>query len=140
VTVGRAGGDVRATTGGGDVTVGPASGSVRAGTGAGEVHVIVDRSPAVDQVIEATSGSGRIIIELPGDFDGRLELETAHTRTHEGTARITSDFELNREPLTDWEDRYGSPRRYLRASAVLGRANRRVIVRTVNGEIVIKRR
>jgi len=140
VTVGRAGGDVRATTGGGDVTVGPASGSVRAGTGAGEVHVIVDRSPAVDQVIEATSGSGRIIIELPGDFDGRLELETAHTRTHEGTARITSDFELNREPLTDWEDRYGSPRRYLRASAVLGRANRRVIVRTVNGEIVVKRR
>ena len=140
VTVGRAGGDVRATTGGGDVTVGPASGSVSAGTGAGEVRVIVDGSPAADQVIEAWSGSGRIIIELPADFDGRLELETAHTRTHEGTARITSDFELNREPLTDWEDRYGSPRRYLRASAVLGRANRRVIVRTVNGEIVIKRR
>ena len=140
VTVGRAGGDVRATTGGGDVTVGPASGSVRARTGAGEVHVIVDRSPSADQMIEASSGSGRVIIELPGDFDGRLELETAHTATHERTARITSDFELNREPLTDWDDRYGSPRRYLRASAVLGRANRRVIVRTVNGEIEIRRR
>jgi hypothetical protein len=95
---------------------------------------------AIDQIIEASSGSGRVIIELPSDFDGRLDLETAHTRTHEETARIRSDWDLNREPLTDWDDRYGTPRRYLRATAVIGRGNARVVVRTVNGEIEIRRR
>jgi hypothetical protein len=140
VTVGRSDGAVFASTGGGDVTVGPASGSVRAGTGAGEVHIVVDRLRSTDQVIEATSGKGRIIIELPSDFAGRLDLETAHTRTHEETARIRSDWDLDREPLTDWDNREGTARRYLRASAVIGRGNARVIVRTVNGEIEIRRR
>lgn len=59
VRVGPSNGEVRASTGGGDVTVGPATGSVRAGTGAGEVHVVVDGSSS-SQVIEATSGSGRV--------------------------------------------------------------------------------
>jgi hypothetical protein len=139
VTIGEAGGAVSAHTGGGDVRVGPASGSVEAGTGAGNVHIIVDRVTR-DQVIEAWSGKGRVIIELPRDFDGRLELETAHTRTHERTSRIESDFEIEREPLTGWDDRQGTARRYLRASARLGRGTARVIVRTVNGEIEIRRR
>jgi beta-lactamase regulating signal transducer with metallopeptidase domain len=139
IRVGEAGGDVSAHTGGGDVRVGPAAASVEAGTGAGEVHIIVDRS-ARDQVIEAWSGKGRVIIELPRDFEGRLELETAHTRTHEETSRIRSDFEIDREPLTEWDDREGTARRYLRASGRIGRGNARVIVRTVNGEIEIRRR
>jgi hypothetical protein len=139
VRVGRAAGQVDASTGGGDVTVGPAAGSVRAGTGAGEVRIIVERGRA-PQVIEATSGYGRVIIELPADFDGRLELETAYTRTHENRARINSDWDLERDPLTDWEDRYGTPRRFLRARTVIGRGTGRVVVRTVNGEIEIRRR
>jgi DUF4097 and DUF4098 domain-containing protein YvlB len=140
VTIGRADGDVSASTGGGNVTVGPVTGSVRAGTGAGEVRVVVDRLRSMDQVVEATSGKGRIIIELPGDFSGTLELETAHTRTHEETARIRSDWDLERDPLTDWDDREGTARRYLRASARIGRGNARVYVKTVNGEIEIRRR
>jgi beta-lactamase regulating signal transducer with metallopeptidase domain len=140
VTVGPSEGDIVASTGGGDVTIGPATSSVRAGTGAGEVRIVVDRLQTRNQVIEATSGKGRIIIELPSDFGGRLDLETAHTRTHEETARIRSDWDLEREPLTDWDARQGTPRRFLRASAVIGRGNARVIVRTVNGEIEIRRR
>jgi hypothetical protein len=141
VTVGRSDGDVVASTGGGDVSVGPATGSVRAGTGAGEVRIVVDRLRSTDQVIEATSGNGRIIIELPSDFAGRLDLETAYTRTHEETARIRSDWDLDREPLSDWDYSKGTPRRYLRASAEIGRGgNARVIVRTVNGAIEIVRR
>ncbi len=139
VRVGRSAGTVEASTGGGDVTVGPVAGSVVAGTGAGTVRIIVDRARE-PQIIEATSGSGRIIIELPADFDGRLELETAYTRTHEDRARITSDWDLERDPLTDWEDRYGTPRRFLRARTVLGRGTGRVVVRTVNGDIEIRRR
>jgi beta-lactamase regulating signal transducer with metallopeptidase domain len=139
VRIGRGAGGVEATTGGGDVTIGPIAGAVYATTGAGEVRVIVDKV-SWTQVVEASSGKGRIIIELPRDFDGILDLETAHTRTHEQTARIESDWELEREPLTDWQNVYGTPRRFLRARAVLGRGTGRVTVRTVNGEIEIRRR
>lgn len=140
VRVGPSGGVVDARTGGGDVRVGPTAGSVRASTGAGEVHIVIDRMTSQDQVIEASSGKGRIIIELPRDFDGRLDLETAHTRTFESTSRIESDWDLEREPLTGWIERYGTPRRFLRASATIGRGSARVVVRTVNGEIEIRRR
>jgi hypothetical protein len=139
ITIGRSAGTIRANTGGGDIRIGPVAGSIDATTGAGEVRLIVDKASG-EQVIEAASGYGRVIIELPSDFDGRLDLETAHTRTHESTSRIDSDWELIRQPLTDWESRAGTPRRYLRASAVLGRGTGRVTVRTVNGEIEIRRR
>lgn len=140
ITVGRAAGLVSAITGGGDIRLGPVAGSVTAGTGSGNVRIIVDNAPGEDQTVEVSSGRGRVIVELPADFDGRLDLQTAHTRTFEGTARIISDWELELEPLTDWDDREGTPRRYLRASAVLGRGRGRVIVTTVNGEIEIRRR
>jgi beta-lactamase regulating signal transducer with metallopeptidase domain len=140
VRIGRSSGRVEASTGGGNVTVGPVAGSVIAGTGAGEVRIIVDRVRDEDQIIEATSGFGRIVVELPSDFDGRLDLEAAYTRTHEDKARIRSDWDLERDPLTDWEVRYGMPRRTLRARTVLGRGTGRVVVRTMNGEIEIRRR
>jgi beta-lactamase regulating signal transducer with metallopeptidase domain/DUF4097 and DUF4098 domain-containing protein YvlB len=140
VRVGRSAGMIEALTGGGDITIGPVAGSVNTTTGAGDTRIIVDRARGEEQVIEASSGSGRIVIELPSDFDGRLDLETAYTRTHESEARILSDWDLERDPLTDWENRYGTPRRFLRARAVLGRGTGRVVVRTVNAEIEIRRR
>ena len=139
IRVGETAGVVDAQTGGGDITIGPAAGSVRATTGAGDVRITVERSTA-DQVVDVSSGKGRIIIELPREWAGRLDLETAHTRTFEETARIRSDWDLQREPLTDWVNRFGTPRRFLRATAEIGRGNSRVVVRTVNGEIEIRRR
>ena len=139
VRVGRGGGLVEATTGGGNVTIGPIAGAVAAGTGAGEVRIVVEKVTWT-QFVEASSGKGRIIIDLPRDFDGVLDLETAYTESHEATARIRSDWALNREPLTDWDAREGTPRRYLRARAVLGNGSGRVRVKTVNGEIEIRRR
>ena len=140
VVIGRSAGTVEASTGGGDLTIGPVAGSVLAVTGAGDMRIIVDRARGENQVIEASSGTGRIVIELPSDFDGRLDLETAYTRTNEEKARIRSDWDLERDPVTDWENRYGTPRRFLRARATLGRGTGRVVVRTVNDEIEIRRR
>jgi beta-lactamase regulating signal transducer with metallopeptidase domain/DUF4097 and DUF4098 domain-containing protein YvlB len=139
VRIGRGGGLVEATTGGGNVTIGPIAGAVAAGTGAGEVRIVVEKV-SWTQFVEASSGKGRIIIELPRDFDGTLDLETAHTESHESTARILSDWDLERAPLTGWDAREGTARRYLRATAVLGNGSGRVRVKTVNGDIEIRRR
>jgi beta-lactamase regulating signal transducer with metallopeptidase domain len=139
ISVGRTAGMLDASTGGGDVSIGPVSGSASVVTGAGEVRIVVDRSRE-EQVIKVSTGTGRVVIDLPSDFDGQLDLETAYTRTNEDKARIRSDWELDRDPVTDWDNRYGTPRRYIRARATLGRGRGRVVVRTVNDEIEIRRR
>ncbi|HEV8629983.1 MAG TPA: M56 family metallopeptidase, partial [Thermoanaerobaculia bacterium] len=113
VTVGASTGLVDAGTGGGDVTIGPVAGSVRASTGAGEVQVTLADAGGEGQTVEVKSGSGRVVIMLPADFDGAFELETAYTRSFGRETRITTPWALTRE-TTDWDDRQGTPRRYVR--------------------------
>ena len=80
-----------------------------------------------------------MLLVLPAGFDGTIELETAYTERH-GPTRITAPWELQRE-TTDWESRYGTPRRFVRArgSAGSGRGGH-VLVRTVNGDIEVRER
>ncbi|HEX9967334.1 MAG TPA: M56 family metallopeptidase, partial [Solirubrobacterales bacterium] len=82
VSVGRSAGLVDASTGGGDIEIGPAAGSVRAGTGAGDIHVTLADAGGERQTVDLTSGSGKMIVELPAGFDGAIELETAYTESH----------------------------------------------------------
>ena len=138
IRVGRAGGDVEATTGGGDIDIGPVVGSVVASTGAGTVHVRLDDAPGKEQTVEVSAGVGRIVVELPEGFDGEFDLETAYTKKH-GQARIDSSWKLEHEATTNWDDSEGTPRRYVRAHGIAGRGRGRVHIRTVNGDIIVKR-
>jgi DUF4097 and DUF4098 domain-containing protein YvlB len=140
VRVGRAAGLVDASTGGGDVTIGPVAGSVRASTGAGTVHVTLADALGEEQSVEIHAGVGRVILELPPNFEGSFEIETAYTRNFGRATRIESDFELARETTDAWDDRAGSPRRYVRAQGVVGRSRNSVYVKTTNGDIELRRR
>ncbi|HEV8254279.1 MAG TPA: M56 family metallopeptidase [Vicinamibacteria bacterium] len=139
IHIGRAAGTVEATTGGGDVEVGPVAGSVKAGTGAGEVRVsLIDAAGAV-QSVDITTGSGTVVVELPASLDARFDLETAFTRRFGRETRIDSDWPLARESTPDWDDRQGTPRRYVRARGVAGSGRGLVRVRAVNGDVVVRR-
>jgi len=140
VRVGRSAGLVDASTGGGDVTIGPVAGSVRAGTGAGTVHVMLADARAEEQSVEIHAGVGRVILELPPNFEGSFEIETAYTRNFGRATRIESDWELERETTDEWDSRQGTPRRYVRAQGVLGRGRNRVFIKTTNGDIELRRR
>src|SRR6185436_15092558 len=136
IVVGRAGGSVEASTGGGSIRIGPVAGSVRAGTGAGDVEVTLIDAGGESQSVEVKSGNGRVVIELPADFDGRVDLETAYTRTVDPT-RIEAPWQLERS-TTDWSDREGTPRRYVRASGTIGGGSGRLRVKTVNGDVIVR--
>ena len=138
IRVGRAGGAVEATTGGGDIEIGPVAGSVTAGTGAGDVAVTLASGGGQDQDVEISSGTGRVVLELPPDLDARFDLETAYTRNHTST-RIESSWKLKQEATSDWDDSEGTPRRYVRAQGVAGNGRCLIHVRTVNGDIVVRR-
>lgn len=139
VSVGRSAGLVDASTGGGDIEIGPVAGSVRAGTGAGDIHVTLADAGGERQTVNLTSGSGKMIVELPAGFDGAIELETSYTESHGRATRIESAWQLQHEPATDWDDREGTPRRYVRARGVLGNGRGLVRIKTVNGDIELRR-
>jgi hypothetical protein len=139
--VGSAGGLVDATTGGGDVRIGPVAGSVHTGTGAGNVEVTVVDAGGEPQTVEVRSGNGRVVVVLPAGFAGSVDLETAYTRGVEPTT-ITAPWTLERT-TSDWDDREGwgegTPRRYVRARGTVGSGGGHLKVKTVNGDVVIRR-
>lgn len=139
ISVGRARGVVDAQTGGGRIELGPVEGSVRAVTGSGAVVIRLADAPSLpEQVVDVTSGSGQVIVELPRNFGGRFEIETAYTESH-GPVVIKSDFPLQHDPLTGWESSRGTPRRFLRARGTTGDGRGLVRIRTTNGHVTIRR-
>jgi len=140
IVVGRAGGSVEASTGGGRIRIGPVAGSVRAGTGAGDVEVTLIDADGEPQRVEVRSGQGRVVIDLPADFDGRVDLETAYTRDVDPT-RIEAPWQLERS-TSDWSDREGfgegTPRRYVRAKGTVGGGRGSLRVKTVNGDVIVR--
>ena len=53
--------------------------------------------------------------------------------------RIESDFPLTTTETKDWDSSEGSPRRYVRARQVVGGGDNIIRVRTVNGNVVLRR-
>ncbi|HEV8599082.1 MAG TPA: M56 family metallopeptidase [Gemmatimonadales bacterium] len=139
IEVGESAGFVDASTGGGNIKIGQHAGSVRAGTGAGTVEVTLTDADGNEHSVEVESGSGSAVITLPAGFAGRFELETAYTRSFGRRTRIESDWELEREETTEWDDRVGSPRKYVRAGGQAGKGEGLIRVRIVNGDIAIRK-
>ena len=137
IRIGTANGDVSARTGGGDVTVGPVRGSAEISTGAGDVRVVVSGIDA--NSVKVSSGNGTVTVRLPRNFSGELDLETAFTDNARNPTRIESDWPLQTSITPDWDSSMGTPRRYVRARESIGNGQARVRVRTVNGNIMIRR-
>jgi hypothetical protein len=137
IRIGPSGGEVYAQTGGGNIDIGPATGSVEAHTGAGEITI--ELKGAGGHSVDVTSGLGSVTLVLPRDLNATLELQTAYTENLGHKTRINSDFSLQTTETADWDSREGTPRRYVRARQAVGRGGPVIRVRTVNGDIVIKR-
>ncbi len=146
VRIGRSAGEVYAHTGGGLIDIGPASGSVEAHTGAGNVSIALTGSGP--HTVDVTSGSGQVVLIVPRNLSATLELESAYTdnlahvrvshdRGYE--TRIESDWPLNITRTTDWDSSVGTPRKYVRVRQTIGSGGPLIRVRTVNGNIVLRR-
>jgi hypothetical protein len=140
IRVQRARGYVNASTGGGKVEIRHVTGGVSANTGAGNVHIGIDELTADGRGITVGTGSGDVVIELPADVAATLALETAYTNNLGHRTRIESDWDLAVSETDDWDDRRGTPRKYVRASGDLGGGGPRIEVNAVNGDIRVIRR
>jgi beta-lactamase regulating signal transducer with metallopeptidase domain/DUF4097 and DUF4098 domain-containing protein YvlB len=136
ITIGNAGGDLKANTGAGDISVATLTGSGTLTTGAGDVKVTV--AGAGTHAVRVTSGNGRVTLYLPSDISALLDIETAYTENHRPT-RIDSDWDISTTETGTWDSTEGSPRRYVRARGTIGSAEGRITVKTVNGDVLIRR-
>jgi DUF4097 and DUF4098 domain-containing protein YvlB len=137
IRIGRSAGEVFASTGGGNIEIGPAEGSVLASTGAGDVTVTFRGNGS--HSADLTSGLGKITLVLPRDFRGTLVLETAYTNNLAHKTYIDSDWELPITETDNWDATYGTPRRYVRARKIVGNGGGTIRVRTVNGNVIVRR-
>ena len=132
-------GGVRANTGGGNIELENVAGDATASTGAGDVRINVVNTRRAEHNIDVESGSGRVVIEVPASLDARIELETAYTDNFNRRTNITSDFPLENSETDRWDASVGTPRKYVRAVGVMGNGRGLIRVRTVNGDVVLKR-
>ena len=137
IRIGPSAGEVYASTGGGAIDIGPATGSVEAHTGAGDVEI--ELKGAGSHSVDVTSGKGDVLLVLPADLNAVLELETAYTDNFGHKTRIESDWVLRTTETDRWDSSEGTPRRYVRARQTIGRGGEVIQVRTVNGNIVLRR-
>jgi len=138
ISIARSGAAVDANTGSGDIDIGPTLGTVRAITGTGNINVSIARNLADSETVEIRSGTGTVTIVLPRDFDGAFDLMTGYTDSFGGVPRIESDWPLQLDQ-TAKSPNGGTPQRYIRGTGVAGRGGSRVVIRTTNGNIVVKR-
>lgn len=134
----RSGGPLDAKTGYGDIEIGPTLGSVRAITGTGDIRVTIGRNLRAGEAVDLTSGLGTVTLELPAGFDGALDLRTGYTERHGRPTRVRSDWKV-RIDETGWVRNGGTPQRYVHGTGRAGRGGGRVLVRTTNGDIVVRR-
>jgi beta-lactamase regulating signal transducer with metallopeptidase domain/DUF4097 and DUF4098 domain-containing protein YvlB len=131
---------VVASTGGGDVELRRSAGDATASTGAGNVTISVVNSGGAEHNINVCDGHGRVILELPAQLDATFELETAYTDGFGRRTNIESDFSLEQSETAEWDDRQGTPRKFVRAVGKSGNGAGLIRVNTVNGDIVVRRR
>lgn len=136
IRIGRTNGDVYASTGGGDVSIASADGAVEIVTGAGDVEINVNES---GHPMKIASGNGTITLILPRNISADLDLETAYTRNH-GPTRIRGDWAVSATETDTYDTSMGTPRRYVRTQQSIGGGGPRIRVKTVNGDIILKRR
>jgi DUF4097 and DUF4098 domain-containing protein YvlB len=137
IIVGKSQGDVQARTGGGSIELGPLEGGADATTGAGDVSInlVGERVHPVNIV----TGKGNVELVLPKDANATLDLETAYTEHYGKRTKIKSDWKLDVTETEKWDDSQGTPRKYVRVRQDIGKGGPVIRIRTVNGDITIKR-
>jgi hypothetical protein len=139
IVIGSVGGPASFSTGGGDVKISNVADDISVATGVGSVEISVISGNGTARNISVATTLGRVVIELPSNLDARFDIESAYTERH-GPTRIDSDFTINVTETPDWDSGHGVPRRYVRGSGSVGSGRGPIKIRTMNGNVVIRRR
>ncbi len=144
ITINSAAKFVDAITYGGDVEVKEVDGKIKAKTFGGNVDVkMIGAGDNKD--IDLSSLGGDITLTLPPDFSMDVYVEVAYTkdwcRKHGSfdEAKVEGDFKLSESKSDEWEYSHGSPRKFLRGKGEFNGGKNKVVVKTINGTVTLKK-
>jgi DUF4097 and DUF4098 domain-containing protein YvlB len=139
IVIKKSGELIDARTMGGNIAVNEHSGRINAHTMGGNVSAVIIPGGA-DQSIDIGSMGGRIELTLPAEYSGAFDLELAYTRKTSGKYQIISDFPIQKSETPEWDSGHGDAKKYITGTGTVGSGANKVKVRTVNGDIVIRKR
>jgi hypothetical protein len=133
---------VDAQTMGGDIVVEQVAGWIEATTMGGDIEAHVAEGGYDDYHVELTSMSGEIVVTLPAGVGFTFDVELEYTRNREGQYRIDSDFPLEMDESDEWSSSRGrgdTPRKVITGRGQVGDGAHLVELRTINGNVTIRR-
>lgn len=138
IVIDSATGPVDASTMGGKVTVRQATGSVHAGTMGGDVRANLIGSSNLPRDVKLTSMGGSIRLTVPKDFGMEVHIKLTYTKNSPQNYRIIQHLGLSESESPDWDQRSGTPQKYIVATGRVGDGRNKVTIETVNGDVVLE--
>lgn len=132
---------IQAKTMGGNIDVDEIDGWIKATTMGGNVNVTMTGDPEKgERHVTLSSMGGNITLYVPRDLSMDVYLELSYTKRSAQNFKIISDFDLQQTRTTEWETKKGSPRKYIYAKGTIKGGKHSVKIKTINGNITLKRK
>jgi DUF4097 and DUF4098 domain-containing protein YvlB len=136
IEIEQATGSVDATTMGGGISIGSASGPVKAESMGGTIRLRETGTSNQERDIHLSSKGGNIELTVPKDFPMTVKITLAYTRT-DHQYHIVQNAGLDVHESGEVDRSEGTPRKYIRASGMVGSGLNRVTIDTINGDVIL---
>jgi hypothetical protein len=138
ITIDHATGSVDATTMGGPISIGHVTGAIKATTMGGDITAREVGASSDRRDVELTSSGGTITLTVPKDFPMDVQITLAHTKNAPRSYEIIDHVGLQQQETPDWDNSLGSPRKYIRAAGRVGSGLNHIVIKTINGDVILK--
>lgn len=133
-------GHVKAETMGGDVNLDSVNGWIDARTMGGNVVATMVGDPAKgERNVFIDSKGGDVELTVPSELSMDFDVKLAYTRNYHQDVHIVSDFPLQQDETSDWVTDHGTARKYIYGTGKAGDGKNKITIRTINGNITIRK-
>ena len=130
----------RAKTMGGRIDIDAIDGGLDAITMGGDVDVTMVGDPDKgDRSVNIESMGGDISLTVPPGLSMDIDITLAYTKDRRDDYRIVSDFDVKREETKEWDHSRGSARKYIYGTGSFAGGRNKVHIKTVNGNVHLKK-
>jgi hypothetical protein len=132
---------VYAETMGGEVSIDEIDGGVEASTMGGDVDVKMVGDPKVgERNVSLSSKGGDITLTVPAELPMDIDIKIiVSDEDNYNKYKIVSDFPVKEEKVGDWKEFSGSDSNYIKGKGTVNGGGNKIKIRTVNGDVYLKK-
>jgi hypothetical protein len=100
---------------------------------------MVGNPSAAERDITLESLSGDVILIVPADFSMDVEIKLAYNKQVNKEFQIFSDFNISERKNKEWSYSDGMRKKYIYGKGEINGGKNKIILKTVNGNIYLKK-